>query len=308
MQRIDPLTSVSSFVTTSSSPAVRHRELLHEVSVMKVRALCLAVVVSILGIGSAVAQETEKSPLGYTDTPQLPGQPWLVHDPRRPQPPVVEPGATFSQGAPAPADATVLFAGGDLSQWTTAAGEPPAWRLADDYMEVKGGSGSIRTRQTFGDFQLHLEFATPKEVMSSSQGRGNSGLKIYGDYEIQVLDSFDNPTYPDGQAGSIYGQTPPAVNASKPPGEWQTYDIVFEAPRWQGDRLTKKANVTVFHNGVLLHHKQEFIGKTIHKQIGHYRDVHEPRGFLELQDHGNPVRFRNIWIRQLVPYDSGPSE
>ena len=267
--------------------------------------LCLGVVLGLFLVAAATAQQVQKPPIGYTDTPQLPGEPWLVHDPRRPQPPVVSPGKTFSQGAEAPGDATVLFGGGDFSQWTSIKGGEPGWRLEEDYMEVKGGTGSIRTRQSFSDFQLHLEFASPGEVASASQGRGNSGLKIFGDYEVQILDSFENPTYPDGQAGSLYGQTPPQVNASKPPGEWQSYDIVFEAPRWEGDRLVKKANVTVFHNGVVLHHKREFIGRTIHKQVGHYKDRRASSGVLELQDHGNPVRFRNIWIRELVPYDVG---
>ena len=252
------------------------------------------------------------SPVGYSDTPYLPHQKWRVHDITRPRPPVVTPGRTFSHNAPAPSDATVLFDGTDLSKWTVNGGEAK-WKIENGYMEGNK-TGSIRTREEFGDFQLHLEWATPAKVEGSSQDRGNSGVMIYGRYEVQVLDSFNNLSYADGQAGALYGQSPPLVNASKPPGEWQSYDIIFEAPRWQKTsaqaratapkpRVIKPANVTVIHNGVVLHHKKEYIGKTGHRILANYNEVHPPKGPIELQDHHNPIRYRNIWIRPLREYD-----
>jgi len=241
-------------------------------------------------------------PLGYTDTPKVPGQPWHIHDPDRPRPAVVKPGETFSHGAPPPADATVLFDGKDLSKWKSDKGDA-GWRVENGYMEVVKGRGNIRTREEFGDFQLHLEFATPAEVKSNSQGRGNSGVFLHGLYEIQLLDTCTNLTYPDGQCGAMYGQYPPLVNACKPPGEWQTYDIIFETARWdENQKLIKPANVTVIHNGVLIHHRQEFLGDTRHKELPQY-NPHPPEGPIVLQDHGNPVRFRNIWIRPVGDYD-----
>lgn len=246
--------------------------------------------------------------LGYTDTPMIPGSPWRVHDSARPRPAVLKPGATFSHLAPAPADAVVLFDGKDLSKWTDAKGEASRWKLGDGYFETVRGTGMIRTKDKFTDFQLHLEFATPVNVVGSSQGRGNSGVMINGMYEVQILDSYENPTYADGQAGALYGQQPPLVNASKPPGEWQTYDIIFESPRWNSaGELIKKAAVTVIHNGVLLHHHQEYFGRTDgiggipHKSLGTYGAPHSPDVFIELQDHNNPVRFRNIWVREIHP-------
>ena len=157
-----------------------------------------------------------------------------------------------------------------------------------------------------GDFQLHMEFATPEQVVGKGQGRGNNGLNIFGRYEIQILDSFNNLTYADGMVGSLYGQTPPLANASRGPGQWQTFDIVFEGPRWDSEgKLTRKASATVIHNGVVLHNKREFLGNTPWKQTGNYNRPHPPTGFIELYEHGNPVRFRNIWIRPLGEYDQG---
>lgn len=256
---------------------------------------------------SVHAQQT----LGYTNTPIIPGTTWHVHDGTRPQPRVVTPGATFSQLAAAPSDATILFDGKDLTQWVSSQGVPAAWKVADGYLESpKGGVESIRTTNKFADFQLHLEFAEPSEVQGNGQGRGNSGVLVNGMYEIQILDSYNNPTYPDGQAGALYGQMPPLVNASKPPGEWQSYDIIFESPQWNANgELVKKANVTVIHNGVVLHHKHEYFGSTDgiggvpHKSLGAYLKPHPPEMFIELQDHRNAVHFRNIWIRSLGEYD-----
>ena len=249
---------------------------------------------------NAVAQKN----LGYTDTPVIPGQKWHVHDGTRPQPPVVRPGQRFSHLAPAPSDAIVLFDGKNLDNFRKGNGDAAGWKVENGYMEVVPGSGSIQTRQHFSDFQLHIEFATPGKVEGSSQGRGNSGVYIFGDYEVQILDSYRNPTYPDGQAGALYGQQPPMVNASTPPGTWQSYDIIFENARWEDGKLVRKARVTVLHNGVLLHHARELLGPTRHKTVGRYG---EPRteGPIRLQDHSNPTRFRNIWLRPLKGYDTG---
>jgi len=242
--------------------------------------------------------------LGYKDTPMIPGTTWHVHDGDRPQPRIVTPGATFSHMAPAPSDATVLFDGKDLSKFQLADGQAPKWKVENGYMEVVGRSGSIRTRDKFADFQLHLEFATPAKVEGNSQGRGNSGILFNGIYEVQVLDSYNNKTYPDGQCGGLYGQTPPLVNACKPPGQWQSYDIIFESPRWDDSgKIAKRANVTVIQNGVVLHHKREYLGTTPHRANGNYNRPHPPEVFIELQDHGNPMRFRNIWLRSLGEYD-----
>lgn len=240
---------------------------------------------------------------GYTDTPMQPDGKWHVHDPARPKPKVITPGTAFSQKATAPSDATVLFDGTDFSKWQGEGGKDVKWKLEDGYMETTK-SGRIRTKEEFGDFQLHLEFATPSQVVGSGQGRGNNGVNIFGRYEVQVLDSYNNETYADGQAAAIYGQTPPLVNASKPPGEWQTYDIVFESPRWDADgKLLKKAYITVMHNGVVVHNRRELYGTTPFRALGNYDKPHAPKGYLELYEHGNPVRFRNIWIRPLGEYD-----
>ncbi len=241
--------------------------------------------------------------LGYTTTPIIPGTQWHVHDGDRPQPKIVTPGTTFSHSAPAPGDAVILFDGHNLDQWTGNDGKA-SWKVENGYMEVAPKTGSIRTKDKFADFQLHIEFATPAKVDGNSQGRGNSGILFNGIYEVQVLDSYDNPTYPDGQAGGIYGQSPPLVNASKPPGAWQTYDIIFESPRWDANgKIEKKAAVTVIHNGVVLHHRKEFAGTTPHQNNGNYDKPHDPEMFIQLQDHNNPMRFRNIWIRSIGEYD-----
>ena len=265
------------------------------------------VVVLSVAFGYATTQQG----LGYKDTPQIPGTLYCVHDGDRPQPTVVTPAANFSQQAQPPADAIVLFDGTNLSKWESSRGDQSDWKTADGYLESVRGAGNIRTKDKFPDFQLHLEFATPSPPHGSGQSRGNSGLLINGMYEIQILDSYDSKTYPDGQCGALYGQTPPLVNASKAPGEWQSYDVIFESPRWSEDgAVQKKANVTVIHNGVVLHHKREFIGATDgiggipHLALGAYTKPHSPEVFIELQDHANPVRYRNIWIRPLGQYDS----
>jgi len=248
---------------------------------------------------------------GFRNTPLIPGTKWHLHDPDRPQPPVVTPGATFSQGAPPPSDAEVLFDGKDLSKWQNNRGQDAHWKVTDSYVETAARGGGIRTRDKWADFQLHIEWAAPNPQHGTGQGRGNSGVLINGMYEVQVLDSYQAKTYPDGQAGAIYGQSPPLVNASKPPGEWQTYDIIFESPLWneKGD-LVKKACVTVFHNGVVVQNHYEFTGSTDGissavpwKTLAKYVGPHSPEVFIELQDHNNPVRYRNIWVRKLGQSD-----
>ncbi len=266
--------------------------------------LAVLTVTSIVAI--AVAASGGEQIDGFRDTPILPGTKWHLHDPDRPQPPVVTPGATFSQSAPAPSDAEVLFDGKDLSKWQTARGQDAPWIIKDNCMETAGQQG-IRTRGKWADFQLHVEFATPTPAKGTGQGRGNSGILINGMYEVQILDSYQAKTYPDGQCASIYGQSPPRVNASKPPGEWQTYDIIFESPRWneQGE-LVKKAAITVLHNGVVVQNHYEFVGITDGitrevpwKTLSKYGKPHPPEVFVELQYHNNPLRFRNVWIRKM---------
>ena len=258
---------------------------------------------TLLAVGAAGLSAAEQKGLGYKDTPMVPGTPWHVHDGDRPQPRIVAPGAQFSQAANAPADANVLFDGTDLSKWQHGDGKPAKWKIENGYMEVVPKSGILRTKDKFRDFQLHIEFATPVKVEGNGQGRGNNGLNIFGRYEIQILDSYENQTYPDGQCSAIYGQTPPLVNASRKPGEWQSYDVIFEGPRWDAEgKNIKKAYVTVLHNGVVVHHRREIIGGTNHRSIGDYKNKRE-EGPIELYEHGNPVRFRNIWLRPLGEYD-----
>ncbi len=237
--------------------------------------------------------------IGYTNMAEIPGTPWRIHDAARPHPPVVAPGA--GPGAP-PADAIILFNGKDLSQWAhSRKGQlvPSEWPVRDGYFETGAGSGSVVTRESFGDVQLHVEFATPVDATGFSQGRGNSGVIFMGRYEIQVLDSFGNVTYADGQAASIYGEHPPSVNVARKPGEWQSYDIVFEAPVFRNNTLVRPAYVTVFWNGVLVHHRRALMGPTSPTMTVHSYVPHEAELPLTLQDHSNPVRYRNLWVRRL---------
>ncbi|MDQ6885918.1 MAG: DUF1080 domain-containing protein [Gemmatimonadota bacterium] len=224
---------------------------------------------------------------------------WPIHDLSRPQPPKVDPGPAPSEQSPPPSDAVVLFDGRAASEWVDSGGAPTRWMVHDGYLEAVPGSGSVRSRQSFGDCQLHIEWMTPTPPHGSGQERGNSGVFLMGIYEIQVLDSYDNVTYPDGQAAAVYGQYPPLVNASRPPGQWQSYDIAFRAPRFgPSGALLRPARVTVLHNGVLVQDDVELTGPTGHHVRPPYK-AHAERLPLGLQDHENPVRFRNIWIRDL---------
>ncbi len=219
---------------------------------------------------------------------------WPPNSPDRPKPPVVTPDP--------PSDAVVLFDGRSLADWQSAdsAGGPAKWLVKDGYMEVVAGTGNIMTRRAFGSVQLHIEWRAPLPATGEGQERGNSGVFLMSHYEIQVLDSYHNETYADGQAAAIYGQTPPLVNASRPPGTWQTYDIVFHRPVFGADgSVVQPARVTVFHNGILVHDNDTITGWTVHHAVATYQP-HPDRLPLLLQDHGHPVRYRNIWVRELT--------
>jgi 3-keto-disaccharide hydrolase len=223
---------------------------------------------------------------------------WPQHSMDRPQPAIVTPAPADRPGAP-PSDAVVLFDGSDLSRWVGDSGQAAPWKVENGYAEVVPGRGNIHTTQGFGDCQLHVEWAAPVPPQGEGQERGNSGVYLMSTYEVQVLDSYDNTTYPDGQAAAVYGQYPPLVNASRPPGQWQRYDIVFHRPHFDAQgKVVSPARVTVFHNGVLVQDNVELSGPTAHQQRPPYH-VHADAMPLLLQNHGNAVRYRNIWIRAI---------
>jgi hypothetical protein len=270
--------------------------------------IVVAMGAAFMAICSLVVGQDQRK-VGFKDTPLLPGGKWHVHDGDRPLPQVVTPGTSSTQDEPGrpPSDAVVLFDGKDLSHWRGRSGKAAAWTIAEGALVVAPAAGEIISRDEFGDCQLHLEFAAPIPPRGSDQGRGNSGVMFFGRYEIQVLDSFQNRTYADGHAAAIYGQYPPLVNASRPPGQWQTYDIIFKAPRFREDRsLESPAYVTMLHNGVLVHDHRPLIGAMAYRAVGKYTP-HGPKGPILLQDHGNPVRFRNIWVRELEEPDQPSS-
>lgn len=249
------------------------------------------------------SQAASFGPVFYGDAPDE-HHPWAVHDGNRPQPKLVKPGTFSSQEQPGkpPSDAVILFDGTDLSKWEsdTRAGGPTKWIINQGAMECVPSSGYIRTKEKFGDCQLHIEWAAPAKVEGNGQGRGNSGVFLMGLVEIQVLDNYDNPTYADGGAGSVYGVNPPMANALRPPGEFQVYDIIFRRPIYQDGRQLDPGRVTVFANGVLVQDSTPLEGGTGH--MGRSKPGPFPEtGPLKLQDHGNPVRFRNIWYRPLPP-------
>jgi hypothetical protein len=261
---------------------------------------------ALLVLGSASFAEEIPSPtptptkeLGYQNTPLVPGTNWHVHDGKRPQPRVVTPGTFSTQDQPGkpPSDAIVLFDGTNLDKW-----ENKNWIVEDGAMVVNKKSGIQKSIDVFGDIQLHVEWTSPVPPVKDGQGRGNSGVFLMGIYEVQVLDCFENQTYPDGQAAALYGSYPPLVNACRKPGEWQTYDIIWECPKFEGDQLIKPAFITVIHNGIVVHHRTEMKGRTNHKAAAAYTP-HAATGPIALQDHGDPVRYRNIWVRPLTSYD-----
>ncbi len=234
--------------------------------------------------------------------PKLPSG-WRVHDVERPLPAVVTPGATASD---APSDAIILFDGTDLSEWTGSVSTnknrfnpegQALWKVEDGYMEITP-TASLTSKRIFGDMQLHVEWASPNPPEGIGQERGNSGIFMMGRYEVQILDCHENTAYADGMTAAVYGQTPALANACRKPGEWQTYDIIFTAPRFDGDKVTSPACVTVIHNGILVQNHTEYLGSTTHKKLPQYTP-HAEKLPISLQDHNNPVRFRNIWVREL---------
>lgn len=226
---------------------------------------------------------------------------WPVHSRTRPLPAVVTPGTLSTQEQPGrpPSDATVLFNGKDLSQWESVKGGPADWKVGDGYFQTVPKTGDIQSKLPFGDCQLHVEWATPNPPHGEDQDRGNSGVYLMGLYEVQVLDSYQSQTYADGQAAAVYGQYPPLVNACRPPGEWQTYDIIWHGPRFDSSgSLLRPAMVTVIHNGVLVQDHVTLTGPTEHMKRPPYH-AHPDMLPLRLQDHNHPVRYRNIWVREL---------
>jgi hypothetical protein len=225
---------------------------------------------------------------------------WKQHDMKRQLPAVVEPGQSNLPLAP-PSDAIVLFDGSSLDAWQGPEGKELKWIIRDGAMEPIEGGGYAYSVQGFGDVQLHLEWASPQKVQGKSQGRGNSGVFLQSQFEVQILDSFENPTYADGQAGSIYGQYPPLVNVSRKPGQWQSYDIIYRAPTYEPNgELAQPSRITVLHNGVLIQDNVRPLGPTSWMQHHPYSNRGDKLP-IGLQDHGNPVRFRNIWVRELPP-------
>jgi hypothetical protein len=241
----------------------------------------------------------------YGDPPDA-THPWAVHDMNRPQPPVVTPGTFSSNDQPGrpPSDAIIMFDGTPamLDKWEAdkTPAEPTKWIVKDGAMQCVPGSGYIRTKESFGDCQLHVEWAAPAKVAGKSQGRGNSGVFLMGQTEIQVLDNYDNPTYADGAAGSVYGVNPPHANALRPPGEWQVFDIIFRRPVYQDDKMVDSGRYTVLLNGVVVQDSTPLEGGGGHRRRSQDRPLLD-KGPLKLQDHGNPVRYRNIWMRPLPP-------
>lgn len=232
--------------------------------------------------------------IGYKDTPIQPWSGYHVHDPDRPVPKKVTPAPPDIEGktGTAPSDAIVLFNGTDLSQW-----ESSDWKIENG--ELIAVSDELTSKQAFGNCQLHIEWQAPDPPRGEIWDRGNNGVMLMGLFEVQVYDSYTEKLYPDGQAASIYGQTPPLVNACRKPGEWQSYDIIFFAPVFKSGKLEKPAYVTVLHNGVVVHHNQEIYGPTGHRFLPKYDKPIPEKLPLSLSSHDNPVRFRNIWVRPL---------
>ena len=228
---------------------------------------------------------------GYKDTPKLPWCQWLVHDPDRPAPKRVDPGAPAASAA-IPSDALALFDGRDVSRWQPLGD----WKVEDNCLV--SGNGMLATKDKFGDIQLHLEFMPPANFEGPWYNRGNNGVMLMGLFEIQIFDSYHEKIYPDGQCAALYGQTPPYVNVSRPPGQWQSFDIVFAAPKFEAEKLSAAGRVTVFHNGVLVLLNEEIHGETGHRIVPEYKQK-STVGPLAFGGHGCPVKFRNVWLRNL---------
>ena len=229
------------------------------------------------------------------ETPKLPEVPYVVHDGTRPQPIKVRSAGSVS--VQPPGDAKILIGAKCSETWNGN------WPIEGGVMTV--AKGSVTTKESFGDCQLHLEFRVPAGRKISGQGGGNSGVFLMNLYEVQVGESHTNQTYPDGQTAALYGQSPPLVNPSTPQGEWQSFDIVFEAPKYEGGKVVQPAIVTVLHNGVLVHHRKALLGPTVHRALAKYPAKHPAKAPIQLQDHGDPIQYRNIWVRELGKYDAG---
>jgi hypothetical protein len=277
---------------------------------MRTVLICVTACVLVVLSGCAIDEQVAKKKGEIRQYVKTDSGKWLVHDMNRPVPRIVQPGSESTPDEPgtAPSDAFVLFdskssseGGVGLSEWSDSKGKPSKWIMKDGYMECVKDSGYIKSKRIFGSCQLHVEFATPATVKGDGQGRGNSGVFLMGEYEVQVLDSYNNRTYADGQCSALYGRAVPLVNASRGPGQWQSYDIIFHRPVFKGKKVVKKATFTVFHNGVLVQDNVALEGGTgwINKHaVTGYRP-HGDKGPIMLQDHGNPVRYRNIWVREL---------
>lgn len=239
-----------------------------------------------------------KEGLGFKDTPIIPGTKYHVHDGDRPQPRIIETGGAV--GVKAPSDAKVLFDGGNLDAWTSRKGDP-AWEIKDGAMVAHGSD--IMTKDEFGAIQLHFEWRLPAGRKVDGQGGGNSGCFLMGLYEVQVLQSNNNKTYPDGQAGALYGLQPPLVNATSPQGEWNSYDITFEPPVYENGEFKTPAMVTVIHNGVVVQNREAFTGPSGYRKLSEYPAEHPETGPIRLQFHGDPVEYRNFWVRPLGERD-----
>jgi hypothetical protein len=259
------------------------------------------IIIPMLLLGAGGQTYAEPAP-AEKPNPMLPSG-WRVHDLTRPRPEVVTPGETSAR---APSDAIILFDGTDLDEWVGSVSTnkkhynpegKALWKVEDGYMEVTP-TGGLVSKRSFGDFQIHFEWASPVTVKGEGQERGNSGMYIMGIYEVQILDCYENVSYADGMTAAVYGQTPALANACRKPGEWQTYDIIFTAPRFEGDNLLSPAYVTVIHNGVLVQNHTAYLGPSGHKKLPDYTP-HPEKLPLSLQDHNNPVRYRNMWIREL---------
>ncbi len=257
-------------------------------------AVCLLLIFAgIVTAAELVKAKNGSGIVGYKDTPILPWCGYYQHDPDRPAPPRVIPkaGNGFSV---APPDAIILFNGKDMSKWKKS-----DWKLDLDNGELVAANGNLSTNESFGDCQLHIEWMAPDPPQGSFWDHGNNGVLLMGLFEIQIFDSYSTKIYPDGQAASVYGQTPPMVDACRKPGKWQSFDIIFFAPIFKNGKLNKPAHVTVFHNGVLAHHNQKIYGPTGHRILPQYTEPIAEKLPLSLYGHNNPVRFRNIWIRPL---------
>jgi hypothetical protein len=242
------------------------------------------------------ADENKPSPIGYEDTPLIPGSEWRVHDIKRPAPKVVAPGKNPGE---APADAVVIFDGKTTDTLVAKDGAPCNWNIVNGELVIN--KGDVWTKESFGSCQIHAEWQSQPETKGNSQKKGNSGIFIMDRYEIQMLDCFNNPTYADGHAGSVYGQTPALVNAVRPPGEWQVYDVIFTAPKLEGDKVMEPAYVTVIINGIVVQNHTAIMGPTKHKNVTSYEGSFPEKAPIRIQDHKNdpPVKFRNIWVRPL---------